>query len=229
MDYTVNELERLDFPTRWFGGYDRREVDRFVDDIASQTEDMVERIAEREREAEELNSKLKQYEKLEDSIKETLAQQTREERVAQANREAEEILREARRKEREVRMQINSLEANRDQFAVQFYALLRGFASQLASQFPELMEDVPEELDEPPVDAEMPQEPETGPGSGDVTSSDPESEEGGQDDTRAEAPSGPELLEGRTPPSFDPDQAEQGDAPEAGDEATGARRQEGEQ
>ncbi len=140
MRYTVHELEKMKFPLR-IRGYDRREVDRVMLEVARQTEELLSEIDRLKAEVRQLRESLSHYQNLEETMQKSLmmAQQTAEEKIAQANREAESIIREARRHEGVVRQEIARLEALRDQLVLEIHGLLTRFLSQLGTSYPELV------------------------------------------------------------------------------------------
>ncbi|GEM_PF-366812 len=141
MRYTVHELEKMKFPLR-LRGYDRREVDRVMLEVARQTEELLAEVDRLKGEIKRLEERLAQYQNMEDSLQKSLliAQQTMEEKIAQANREAESIIRDARRHEGEVRQEIARLEALRDQLVLEIHGLLARFLTQLRGSYPELVQ-----------------------------------------------------------------------------------------
>jgi DivIVA domain-containing protein len=78
-------------------GYKREEVEDFLDKIAQQTESLVKRVAELEKELEEQGEKLKNLEGQKELVDRTLlaAEKIKDESIASAKHEAENIIKEA--------------------------------------------------------------------------------------------------------------------------------------
>lgn len=97
------EVERQEFG-RSVGGYRRKEVDAFLDDVRATLVTLWEERADLREENERLGERVARFTALEEQLKNTLllAQDSAEKATEQARREAELVLREASQKAREI-------------------------------------------------------------------------------------------------------------------------------
>lgn len=143
-------LTPLDIADREFKkvlrGYDPAEVDAFLDQIVDDMQVYAERLQESDREISRLREKLADYDRLKESLQETLvfAQKSAEDRTRAAESQAESILAEARvQAERihsechcqlgSIRQEIEELRGLRESFLADFRALLSRYGSLVAS------------------------------------------------------------------------------------------------
>ncbi len=99
MAVTVDDIKNKQFTTR-SRGYDKFEVDTFLEDIIIQLEQSEGELEELRRKCSSLYETINVYKQTEDSMKEILviAKSKSDELVAKANAQAEEIVAEARKK-----------------------------------------------------------------------------------------------------------------------------------
>ncbi|HHW92425.1 MAG TPA: DivIVA domain-containing protein [Firmicutes bacterium] len=97
MSLTPLDIEKKEFK-RTFRGYSEEEVDEFLDLIVQDYETLYRENLDLKDKNQNLKEQLEQYQRLEDTLKNTLlmAQQTAEEAKNNAHREVEIILKEAR-------------------------------------------------------------------------------------------------------------------------------------
>lgn len=131
-------------------GYDCREVDEFLDQVAETIQTQAQKIKELEQSLQKLNDQLKEYKELKDSIQQALvlAQKSAEECILSARKEAEAVLSEAQaRSERmlkeaaeqaeKYKHEITHLCQVRSQYIAELKGILRKFdamVGDLASQ-----------------------------------------------------------------------------------------------
>lgn len=122
---------------RGFKGYNSNEVDAFLDQISESLHGYAQQILDLQREVDLLRDKEEGYEKLKDSLQETLlfAQKSAEERVQAAEQQAQAILAEARAQADKMvaaaqgevalaRRDLKGLQEKRQEFLADFQALL---------------------------------------------------------------------------------------------------------
>ena len=80
-------------------GYNKSEVNKFVDDVITQTEDIVNRVRKQSKEIKELKEELEKYKRMEDSLKSSIfkAEETGNNIKKQAIEEAKVIVEDAKR------------------------------------------------------------------------------------------------------------------------------------
>ncbi len=80
-------------------GYNKAQVNRFVDDVITQTEDIVNRVRKQSKEIKELKQELNKYKEMEDSLKSSIfkAEETGNNIKKQAIEEAKIIVDDAKR------------------------------------------------------------------------------------------------------------------------------------
>lgn len=98
MALTPLDIHNKQFKKRLFGGFDRDEVDGFLDQVIREFEVYAREINRYKEQIEHLTQKLVQYRSLEETINKTMvvAQETAEEIKGNARREADLIIQEAR-------------------------------------------------------------------------------------------------------------------------------------
>jgi cell division initiation protein len=103
MSLTPVEIRHVRLPRRPFG-YQRRAVDRLLEEIASSFEDVWRERADLRDEIERLEGELRRHRDVEEALRNTLlsAERMADELRAQAHREADVIVAEARTKAREI-------------------------------------------------------------------------------------------------------------------------------
>ena len=94
MDTTPLDIRKQEFG-RQFRGYNRTEVDTFLDMVASEMENLTRRKNDLEEELSHLNDRLEDYKKIEATLQSTLltSQRQAEEMIKNAEERAELILR----------------------------------------------------------------------------------------------------------------------------------------
>lgn len=118
MKLTALEIKQQEFE-KGFRGYDPAEVDAFLNLVSNEWEHLVTRNRELERKVEEMENKLKHYERVEEALHETLqtakesaeqklegARNTARNKIEKAEIEAESIVREATQQRQQVRQSI---------------------------------------------------------------------------------------------------------------------------
>jgi cell division initiation protein len=110
---------------RGFRGYSEEDVDSFMDELASDYENVYREYCELKEKAEKMQDKLAQYEKMESTMNSTLmlAQQTAENVKVAARKEADLILQEAEAKKRQMldstTMNMQTTQQNMDKMKTQ--------------------------------------------------------------------------------------------------------------
>ena len=97
-------------------GYNREEVNDFIKAVILETEGMTEKYKEQEEKIISLQDEISQYKKLEDSLKDSMALSEREKIIADAKKDASEIINEALRTAEEIETQRKILEKNMEIF-----------------------------------------------------------------------------------------------------------------
>ena len=97
-------------------GYNREEVNDFIKAVILETEGMTEKYKEQEEKIISLQDEISQYKKLEDSLKDSMALSEREKIIADAKKDASEIINEALRTAEEIETQRKTLEKNMEIF-----------------------------------------------------------------------------------------------------------------
>lgn len=128
MTLTVNDVEKLSFGGGIFG-YRKDEVEEFRQEVIETLRSYVDEISRLQKEIKELKDELQKYEASEELLKQSviLAQKTRDEIIASARKEAENIVERARLEVEEISRSMAELEAERERFEFEFYGLLKGF------------------------------------------------------------------------------------------------------
>ncbi len=132
MTLTINDVEKVAFSGGLFG-YRKREVEEFKQLVVETLRKQVEEITSLRKEINHLQEQIDRYKASEDLVKESviLAQKNRDETIANARKEAENIIKSAELKVLEVSRELGALKAERERFEFEFYGLLRGFLDRL--------------------------------------------------------------------------------------------------
>jgi cell division initiation protein len=129
---------------RALNGYQRGEVDSFLEEVARDYEALTRENVELRQQVEEMGKRLADYARLEESIRKAmvLAQSTADEARANARRESELIIQEARQEAVRIQEQAHALvrqeeergaklREQRERFVLEFTALLRSHLAAL--------------------------------------------------------------------------------------------------
>jgi cell division initiation protein len=105
---TPLDIENKKFSKKAINGYNPEEVDDFLDEIIKDYESLFRQSSDNKNKIEELNSKLEHYNKIESTLQDTLvmAQSAADEVKRAAEKQAEQIIKEAENKARESTMGI---------------------------------------------------------------------------------------------------------------------------
>ena len=139
MSLTINDVEKISFPHGFFG-YRRASVEDFRREVSDVLQDLVDDISRLKKEIERLEAELEKYRASEKLLQESviLAQKSHDQIIAAAREDAEIVLREARLKAVELSREVGTLSAERERFAYEFHALLKGFLERLEQTHPDL-------------------------------------------------------------------------------------------
>lgn len=98
MALTPMDIHNKEFRKKLVGGYDRNDVDEFLDRVIQEFEQNLRQVQELKEQVQHLERQLEQYRALEDTLNRTLvaAQETADDIKANARKEAELIIQEAR-------------------------------------------------------------------------------------------------------------------------------------
>lgn len=98
MTLTPMDIHNKEFKKKFGGGYDRNDVDEFLDQVIQEFEKNLRQVQDLKDQVENLERHLEQYRALEDTLNRTLiaAQETADDIKANARKEAELIIQEAR-------------------------------------------------------------------------------------------------------------------------------------
>ncbi len=123
MKITPVELRNLKFRTV-MRGFDPKEVQAYIDACTKEIERLL-------LENKEYSEKLEHYQKIEDTVKETLvtAQEATKQLKESAEKEAKVIIDGAKQKKKEIEFEYASLVSKREVFLVEFKALLESYLS----------------------------------------------------------------------------------------------------
>ena len=105
---TPLDIENKKFSKKAINGYNPEEVDDFLDEVIKDYESLFRQSSDNKNKIEELNSKLEHYNKIESTLQNTLvmAQSAADEGKRAAEKQAEQIIKEAENKARESTMGI---------------------------------------------------------------------------------------------------------------------------
>ncbi len=136
---TINDVEKYKFGSAMFG-YSRADVDEFVSLVVDTLQHHVEEIEALKRQLADIQVELERYRASEGTLRDSivLAQKSRDEIVANAQKEAENILAEARVKAVAMNAKHAEIQAARERFEYEFYGLLKGFIEALERKNPQL-------------------------------------------------------------------------------------------
>ncbi len=144
---TPLDIENKRFSKKTLNGYDPEEVDDFLDELTKDYSNIYRQVSESERKVDELNSKLENYVKIESTLQNTLlmAQSAADEVRNAAQKQADQIIREAESKSKEITnaIDIQVVEKQRalDDIQKQFDVYKAKMESLLISQL-ELLKDI---------------------------------------------------------------------------------------
>ena len=144
---TPLDIENKRFSKKTLNGYDPEEVDDFLDELTKDYSNIYRQVSESERKDDELNSKLENYVKIESTLQNTLlmAQSAADEVRNAAQKQADQIIREAESKSKEITnaIDIQVVEKQRalDDIQKQFDVYKAKMESLLISQL-ELLKDI---------------------------------------------------------------------------------------
>ena len=93
-------------------GYNREEVNQFVNDVIKETEDMVAKYEQQESELKDLQEEMKHYKQLEASLKEAFTKEKSNQIITEAKKDASEIINDALVQAEKIEAQRKLLERN---------------------------------------------------------------------------------------------------------------------
>lgn len=144
---TPLEIENKKFSKKTLNGYDPEEVDDFLDDLTSDYENLYKKSSEYQKQIDDLNMQLEHYKQIESTLQSTLlmAQSASEQVKNAAEKQAEQIIKEAETKSREATMglesQISSKRKELEDMQKQFDVYKAKMESLLISQL-ELLKEI---------------------------------------------------------------------------------------
>ena len=97
-------------------GYNREEVNKFLNDVVHETEHMAELYKEQEQQINHLQEKISRYETLETQIKDAVTNEASDQIILAAKKDASEIINDALKRAEEVDAQRRLLEKNMEIF-----------------------------------------------------------------------------------------------------------------
>ena len=147
---TPLDIENKKFSKKAINGYNPEEVDDFLDEVIKDYESLFRQSSDNKNKIEELNSKLEHYNKIESTLQNTLvmAQSAADEVKRAAEKQAEQIIKEAENKAREstmgIEQQITDRKKELENVQKQFDVYKAKMESLLISQL-ELLKDINKE------------------------------------------------------------------------------------
>ena len=144
---TPLDIENKKFSKKTLNGYDPEEVDDFLDDLMKDYEDLYKKVNESQGTIDDLEEKLEHYNQIESTLQSTLlmAQTAADDVRNAAKKEAEQIVKEAENRSKEMTMGIEQQIADKqkefDNLKQQFDVYKAKMESILISQL-ELLKDV---------------------------------------------------------------------------------------
>ena len=144
---TPLDIENKRFSKKTLNGYDPEEVDEFLDELTKDYTIIYKKVSESEKEVEDLTAKMEQYTKIESTLKNTLvmAQSAADEVKNAAQKQADQIIREAESSARQatnnIDIQINEKRKELEEITKQFDVYKAKMESLLISQL-ELLKEV---------------------------------------------------------------------------------------
>ena len=144
---TPLDIENKRFSKKTLNGYDPEEVDEFLDELTKDYTIIYKKVSESEKELEDLTAKMEQYTKIESTLKNTLvmAQSAADEVKNAAQKQADQIIREAESSARQatnnIDIQINEKRKELEELTKQFDVYKAKMESLLISQL-ELLKEV---------------------------------------------------------------------------------------
>ena len=144
---TPLDIENKKFSKKALNGYNQEEVDDFLDEVIKDYESLYRQSSDDKNKIEELNSKLEHYTKIESTLQNTLvmAQSAADEVKKAAEKQAEQIVKEAETKAREstigIEQQITDRKKELENMQKQFDVYKAKMESLLISQL-ELLKEI---------------------------------------------------------------------------------------
>ena len=137
---TINDVEKYKFGSAIFG-YSRADVDEFASLVVEALQHYVDEIEALKKQVVSTEVELERYRASEATLRDSivLAQKSRDEIIANAQKEAENILAAARVKTVEMTAKHAEVTAARERFEYEFYGLLKGFIQVLEASNPTLV------------------------------------------------------------------------------------------
>jgi len=138
---TINDVEKYKFGSAIFG-YSRADVDEFSSLVVEALQHYVDDIEALKKQLAGTEAELERHRASEATLRDSivLAQKSRDEIIANAQKEAENILAAARVKTVEMSAKHAEVTAARQRFEYEFYGLLKGFIQTLEAGNPRLAE-----------------------------------------------------------------------------------------
>jgi cell division initiation protein len=136
---TINDVEKYKFGSAIFG-YSRADVDEFASLVVEALQHYVDEIEALKKQVASTEAELERHRASEATLRDSivLAQKSRDEIIANAQKEAENILAAARVKTVEMTAKHAEVTAARQRFEYEFYGLLKGFVQTLEANNPKL-------------------------------------------------------------------------------------------
>ena len=144
---TPLDIENKRFSKKTLNGYDPEEVDEFLDELTKDYSTIYKRVNENDKEVEDLRSKLENYTRIESTLQNTLlmAQSAADEVKSAAQKQADQIIREAQNTAKEatnsIELQIAEKQKELDDISKQFDVYKAKMESLLISQL-ELLKEI---------------------------------------------------------------------------------------
>lgn len=138
MTITPLDIDNVEFPKKFFGGYDADAVDEFLEEVSRTLVSHIEEAGDLQGKIEQLTQEIAAFRAREDLVSQSvqLAQKTQDEVIGAAKKNAENIIKQARLDEVRIKNEFASLRADREAFEFEFYGLLKGFIEKLERKNP---------------------------------------------------------------------------------------------
>lgn len=152
MNITIEDIQKKQFATKP-RGYDKFEVDTFLEDIMMQMDSTENELNELRQKCSSLYETINVYKQTEDSMKELLmlAKEKKEEIISKANEEAREIIEAAKKKSDEmlggVDSQIEQLKTETEAMKKEYSKFKAAFEGMLRQQLETLENGIPSDSD----------------------------------------------------------------------------------
>ena len=133
MEITPMDIAHKEFNTA-LRGFNKEEVREFLAAVSSTIEEMLQERSRLLGEMESLKQNLERYHNIEDNMQSALmlAQKTSEETIAGAHQKSELIIEQAKHKAGLIEQDCSGIQARRDQFLLEFKALLETYRQHVA-------------------------------------------------------------------------------------------------